>query len=109
MRISYLRWTDRRTDRQNISAGVELRFAAKNPLGQIFNGVGVERKWLKNSHNGIENRLSEHEAAIVNKYTGNAMAKHLAIFHREKEGDPHNLEYSVAATFKKKQKQSQEL
>ena len=46
-------------------------------------------------------RLSEHEAAIVNKNTGNAMAKHLAIFHKEKEGDPDNFEYSVAATFKK--------
>ena len=32
MRISYLRRTDGRTDRQNISAGVELRFAAKNML-----------------------------------------------------------------------------
>ena len=34
MRISYLK----RTDRQNISAGVELRFAAKNKLHPIIQG-----------------------------------------------------------------------
>ena len=53
------------------------------------------------SRSNAVHRLSEHEAAIVNKNTGNAMAKHLAIFHKEKEGDPDNFEYSVAATFKK--------
>ena len=46
-------------------------------------------------------RLSEHEAAIVNKNTGNAMAKHLAIYHKENEGDLDIFEYSSVATFKK--------
>ena len=46
-------------------------------------------------------RLSEHGAAITNKNTGNAMAKHLAIYHQENEGDTDSFEYSVAATFKK--------
>ena len=45
--------------------------------------------------------VSEHEAAIVNKNTGNAMAKHLAIYHKENEGDPDSFEYSSVATFKK--------
>ena len=46
-------------------------------------------------------RLSEHEAAIVNKNTGNAMAKYLTIYHHQNEGDPDSIEYSVAATFRK--------
>ena len=46
-------------------------------------------------------RLSEHEAAIVNKNTGNAMAKHLAIYHKENVGGLDSFEYTSVATFKK--------
>ena len=37
-------------------------------------------------------RLTKHKAAIVNKNTGNAMAKHLAIYHKENKGDPDSFE-----------------
>ena len=53
-------------------------------------------------------RLSEHEAAITNKNTDNAMAKHLAIYHQENEGDPDSFEYSVTATFKNLERQISE-
>ena len=68
---------------------------------KVCRANNILAKYHGESGSNAVHRLSKHEAAIVNKNTGNAMAKHLAIFHKEKEGDPDNFEYSVAATFKK--------
>ena len=46
-------------------------------------------------------KLTKHKAAIVNKNTGNAMAKHLAIYHKENVGGLDSFKYTSVATFKK--------
>ena len=46
-------------------------------------------------------RLNEHEDAIKTKNLNNGMAKHLAVHHPDKQGDPDNFQYSCVSTFKK--------
>ena len=46
-------------------------------------------------------RMNEHEDAIKSKNLNNGMAKHLAIYYPDKQGDPDNFVYSSIATFKK--------
>ena len=50
--------------------------------------------------NGVH-RLGEHESAIKNKDTRNALAKHLALHHPDRVGDPDVFDYKVLQTFKK--------
>ena len=54
-----------------------------------------------------ENKLAEYHgetglnAVHSNKNTGNAIAKHLAIYHKENVGGLDSFEYTSVATFKK--------
>ena len=50
--------------------------------------------------NGVH-RLGEHETAIKNRDTKNALAKHLALHHTDKVGDPDVFDYKVLGTFRK--------
>ena len=46
-------------------------------------------------------RMNEYVEAIKRKNLNNSMAKHLAIYHHDKQGNPDNFVYSSVATFKK--------
>ena len=47
-------------------------------------------------------RLGQHEDAIMRKDKGNAMAKHLDMYHPDNIGEPDCFNYSSVATFRKR-------
>ena len=50
--------------------------------------------------NGVH-RLGEHETAIKNRDTKNALGKHLALHQTDKVGDPDVFDYKVLRTLRK--------
>ena len=51
-------------------------------------------------------RLNNHKDAIKSK---NGMAKHLAVHHPEKQGDPDSFDYSCVATFREVRKSAESI
>ena len=96
-------WSEKKV---NVILSSEINLGSSWPLQPSHSNTCCRAKNILAEYHGESgsnavHRLSEHEAAIANKNTGNAMAKHLALYHKEDEGDPDSFEYSVAATFKK--------